>query len=108
LSSSDYLNAAAGTSFVCTPSDTNDCLLGSGSSINAPFTYSEAKADSIEVSTNGTELYILSNVDHAEPLNLFHDANRNGEIDSGEKPIRYDFFVDWDRDAEAEILFLFH
>jgi len=104
LSSSDYLNAAAGTSFVCTPSVTNDCLLGSGSSINAPFTYSEAKADSIEVSTNSIdgELYILSNADHAEPLNLFHDANRNGEIDSGEKPIRYDFFVDWDKDAEAE------
>ena len=102
LSSSDYLDATEGTSFVCTKSDTNDCLLGSGTSTNAPFTYSEVKADSIEVSTNNTELYILSNANHSEPLNLFHDANRNGEIDSGEKPIRYDFFVDWDQDAQVE------
>ena len=102
LTSSDYLNAKDHTKFVCTPSDTNECLLGTGTSTDAPFTYNAVKTDAIEDSENDNELYILSNADHAEPLNLYHDANRNGEIDSGENPIRFDFFVEWDNDAKVE------
>jgi hypothetical protein len=49
-----------------------------------------------------TEKYILSNASHTEPLTLFHDANGNGLIDSVEKPIRYDFFVEWDNDDRRE------
>jgi len=68
---------------------------------DAPFTYNAAKDDLIEDSSNNTELYILSNANHAEPLTLFHDANRNGLIDSGENPIRYDFSVDWDQQRSS-------
>ena len=103
LTSSDYLTANGGTKFTCTSSDTNDCFLGSGNVNEAPFSYEEASdEDGLEVSSVATEKYILSNASHTEPLTLFHDANGNGLIDSVEKPIRYDFFVEWDNDDRRE------
>lgn len=102
LTTSTHMSADGGTNFVCTSSDSNECLLGTGDVTDAPFSYNATKNDLIEDSNNDTELYILSNSSHAEPLTLFHDANRNGLIDSDENPIRYDFSVDWDNDANAE------
>ena len=102
LTTSTHMSAESGTNFVCTSSESNKCLLGSGDVTDAPFSYNAAKDDLIEDSSNDTEFYILSNSSHTEPLTLFHDANRNGLIDSDENPIRYDFSVDWDNDASAE------
>jgi len=102
LTTSTHMSAEGGTNFVCTSSKDNECLLGTGDVTDAPFSYNAAKDDLIEDSSNNTEFYILSNSSHAEPLTLFHDANRNGLIDSGENPIRYDFSVDWDNNAGAE------
>jgi hypothetical protein len=94
LKTSEFLNAVGGTLLTCD----SDCF----TSASAPYSVQTIDTESGIPSDGENEQYILTNVSHEEPLTLFHDANGNGVIDDGEKPIRYDFSVNWDPEEEAE------
>lgn len=93
LKSSEFLNAVGGTQFTCSSA----CF----TSVSAPYSFDTiVSADGVP-DDGSNEKYILTNVSHNQPLTLFHDVNGNGAIDPSDKPIRYDFSVNWDHENQT-------
>lgn len=93
LRTSEFLNAVGGTQLTCE----TECF----TSVSAPYSYQTINSGSGIPSDGVNEKYILTNVSHEEPLTLFHDANGNEVIDDGDKPIRFDFSIDWDYEEDG-------
>lgn len=92
-----FANASSPTQFTCT----NGCYANNNNAA-LPYTHAVFAAGG-PVSVDTETKYLLTSVDETnfEPLTLYHDADGDGQIDQGEKPVRWDFASStWTDDAE--------
>ena len=96
----EFANSANPTLFTCSASD--GCFVSNNNGA-LPYTHA-AFASGNAGSSNASAQYLLTPIDEAilEPLTLYHDSNSNGQIDQGEKPVRWDFASTWSEDAEYQ------
>ena len=94
-----FANSANPIPFTCNA----NCYISNNNGA-LPYTHAAFASGSAD-SSNASAQYLFTPIDAAtlEPLTLYHDANSNGQIDQGEKPVRWDFAsTTWSEDAEYQ------